>query len=64
MIVSVCNPVYPLCKNSVHNISDTNLDCRDVSHKIFKKYCSDIYEDVIYLNVKYMTISCINTKHI
>ena len=35
-------------KNSMHklNANETNLNRRDVSHKISKKYCSDIYEDL------------------
>ena len=28
------------------NVSETNFDCRDVSHNISKKYCSDIYEEI------------------
>ena len=40
--------------NSMHkpNVSETNLDCCDLSHKISKKYRSDICEDIIILNVK------------
>ena len=36
-----------LSKNFMHklNVSETNLDCRDVSHNNFKKYCSNIYEE-------------------
>ena len=28
------------------NVSENKLDCRDVSHKISKKYYSDIYENL------------------
>ena len=39
---------YYFIQNSMHNlnVSETNLDCRDVSHNISKKYCSDIYEEI------------------
>ena len=37
---------YYFIQYSMHNlnVSETNLDCRDVSHNISKKYCSDIYK--------------------
>ena len=28
------------------NVSETNFNCRDVSHNISKKCCSDIYEEI------------------
>ena len=47
-IMKVTEAGILLFKNAMHklNLSETNLDCRDVSLKISKKYCSDIYEDI------------------
>ena len=46
------------------NVSENNLDFRDVSQKISKKCCSDIYEDINLFKRQINKINCIYTKNI